>query len=227
LGGRDPKSAFELTTSEKDGRAFAPQAVGVKSGGVARQNHQRNEHVFAKPVQPFADRPRREGGKPLEAESLDDTHHCLVVCCRTETYIGADSGHIVELGSRCEIGGELAQRKIECMSHTPRPTQRRTVSREEWNLLVPEMQIDEALAWTHTGAVNEDQFIVAGAEFYAEYTVRRVCIFDHAVVVSQTIVDGREKSRQPWVIGPSCFRGVESWGACLHRTVLSRRVKNK
>src|SRR5205085_1257834 len=119
------------------------------------QYDQRNLDVFAEVAGAFQKRQRACAGDDLETVATEQARHLLVALRTGEHQRAAQQRDVVEIGSRGEVTHELLQRVQEADVHLPRPRNRGALLRHRRDLLVPQMQVDEALAGAGGRAVRE------------------------------------------------------------------------
>src|SRR5215831_16401679 len=86
---------------------------------------------------------------------------------------------------------------LETNAHLPRPCNRCALLRHRRDLLVPQMQIDEALAGVARRAVRKHEVLIQTAEFDTQNASRVMGIFDDGLPAAQYAVQPKDELVQP------------------------------
>src|SRR5262249_11276353 len=86
---------------------------------------------------------------------------------------------------------------LETNPHLPRPCNRCALLRHRRDLLVPQMQIDEALAGVARRAVRKHEVLIQTAEFDTQNASRVMGIFDDGLPAAQYAVQPKDELVQP------------------------------
>src|SRR5262249_49890187 len=124
-------------------------------------------------------------------------HHLVVTLAPTEFHGATYEGNVVEIGARGEIARELPKRMLEAEAHLPCPCNRCALLRHRWNLLVPQMQIDEAVADVARRAIRKHEVPVQTAEFDTQNTSGVMGVFDDGLPAAQYAVQPKDELVQP------------------------------
>src|SRR5262249_58040944 len=114
----------------------------------------------------------------LESATADQAHHLVIALAASELHGATHKGNVVKIGSRGEIARELPKRVLEAKAHLPRPCNRCALLRHRRDLLVPQMQIDEALAGVTYRAVRKREVVIQTAQFDTQNASRVMGVFD-------------------------------------------------
>src|SRR5438093_9902566 len=90
-------AAHEIGSRQEHLYPVPPNAVWAEGFGIARQNQQRDEEVFAEPTTPFEHRRRPEIGTALEAVTPANAQELRRRCGAGEPGVGADCADIGEI----------------------------------------------------------------------------------------------------------------------------------
>src|SRR5262249_23277040 len=91
---------------------------------------------------------------------------------------------------------ELPKRVLEAKAHLPRPCNRCALLRHRRDLLVPQVQIDEALADVTGRAVRKHDVLIETAEFDAQNASRVVGVFDDRLPAAQRAAHPKDEPPQ-------------------------------
>src|SRR5215831_16665710 len=94
---------------------------------------------------------------------------------------------------------------LETNAHLPRPCNRCALLRHRRDLLVPQMQIDEALAGVTRRAIRKREVLIQTAEFYTQNASRVMGVFDDGLPAAQHAVQPKDELLQPkMTLSPHC-----------------------
>src|SRR5262249_11519032 len=190
---------FEHLSRHEHPRAASAQRVSPQRHLIARQHDQGDEDVLAQTAGAFSHRHRCRRRNDLESVAADQPHHLVVTLAASELHGATHERNVVKVGARGEIARELPQRVLEAKAHLPRPCNRCALLRHRRDLLVPQMQIDEALADVARRAVRKHEVLLQTADFDAQNASRVVGIFDDGLPAAQYAVQPKDDlvQRQP------------------------------
>src|SRR5262249_23186034 len=155
----------------------------------------------------------------LESVAADQTHHLVIALLASEPHGATHKGNVVKIGVRGEIACELPQRLLEAKAHLPRPCNRCALLRHRWDLLVPQMQIDEALAGLTYRAVRKREVLIQTAQFDTQNASRVMGVFDDGLPAAQHAVQPKDELLQPkMTLSPHCRPDQPPLLQSIHRT---------
>src|SRR5262245_26085192 len=195
---------LEQASRHEHPRAAAAQRVSPERGRVARQHDERDEDVLAETAGVFTQAYRIVGWNELEPVAREQTRH-LPVTLRTSEHQGAaHDGNVVEIASLGEITRELRQRLLEADVHLSRPGNGRPLPRHGRDLLVPQMQVDEALSGTTARAVRQAEIAIEPGDSDTQNAAWVAGKFDDGLPAAQRAVESEDDALQPG--GPAFLR---------------------
>src|ERR1700683_1145915 len=188
---------FQGPARKVDRHAHAAQRIEPKRRRVLREYCERDQNVFAKPMDALAARQGLVAVERLEPEVLHEARNLLALRLCAGRKVGADHVDIVQVGPRCKVMGKLAQRRYSVLPHAARPTDRCSIARDRRHVFVPKMQLSDAVAGTQARAVAPGASAARASDAKPE-NARWMCgIFDDRQAAPQPRIERKNSVGQP------------------------------
>src|ERR1700684_4158427 len=118
----------------------------MQRSGTSRSDNQRDQDVFARPLQPLRKRQAIRLHDHLKSVTRHDPSALTGLFLRTGGHVAEDHFNVVKIRPRSEETSEFRQRYLDAPMHFASRGDRRSAKRYWRRLLRPVMQLRETLA---------------------------------------------------------------------------------
>jgi hypothetical protein len=182
--------------------ARPPKMAGPRRVRIARQGQQPKQDVFAKLTYAPTVQPRHRAGRRFEAIPGGNSIKHL------EVYIGPNDIDVRKIGAVFEKISQRAHRFTNTSIEAASPCNRIACGELDRNLLIPEMQVDYAIADATNRAVSKENIFGEPADVRSEYTVGGVAILEHPGSALQTRI--KRKNQSGPKRSPDCGQSLDA-----------------